>query len=182
MVTRLANYPTSTGRMPPAVSRGNHRRTRRDAGDRLLGRAPAPETRRAAPLQSDDALAADRTGNGVRDGLGSRPSTVFLLGGLDSGPEFARSSHGFLLSPDKIARLRPAHREYIAQLFAEGTLVAGGPFTDGSGALFIHAADSLAAAEGDRRCRPIPGWWCLRQLPAQPVGGRQGESGVDLRS
>jgi uncharacterized protein YciI len=50
-------------------------------------------------------------------------------------------------SPEKIAVLRPAHREYIAQLFAEGKLVAGGPFTDGSGALFIYAADSLAAAE-----------------------------------
>ncbi len=35
-----------------------------------------------------------------------------------------------------------------AELFAEGKLAAGGPFTDGSGALFIYAADSLAAAEG----------------------------------
>jgi uncharacterized protein len=39
------------------------------------------------------------------------------------------------------------HREYIAQLAAEGRLVAGGPFTDGSGGLFIYTADSLAAAE-----------------------------------
>jgi uncharacterized protein YciI len=49
--------------------------------------------------------------------------------------------------PEKVAALRPTRREYIAQLAAEGRLVAAGPFTDGSGGLFIYTADSLAAAE-----------------------------------
>jgi uncharacterized protein YciI len=35
----------------------------------------------------------------------------------------------------------------MSQLLAEGRLVAGGPFTDGSGALFIYETESLAAAE-----------------------------------
>jgi uncharacterized protein len=47
----------------------------------------------------------------------------------------------------KIAALRPAHREYMTQLLAEGRLVAAGPFTDGSGALFIYETESLATAE-----------------------------------
>ena len=45
------------------------------------------------------------------------------------------------------ALLRPAHREYMTQLHAEGRLVAYGPFADGSGALFIYEASSLSAAE-----------------------------------
>lgn len=49
--------------------------------------------------------------------------------------------------PEKIAALRPAHREYMTRLEADGRLVACGPFTDGSGALFIYETGSLAAAE-----------------------------------
>jgi hypothetical protein len=39
-------------------------------------------------------------------------------------------------SAEKTARLRPAHREYMTQLLTEGRLVAGGPFTDGSGIMY----------------------------------------------
>jgi uncharacterized protein len=49
--------------------------------------------------------------------------------------------------PEKVAALRPAHREYMTRLNADGRLVACGPFTDGSGALFIYETGSLAAAE-----------------------------------
>ena len=38
---------------------------------------------------------------------------------------------------EKVAALRPAHREYMTRLLADGRLVACGPFSDGSGALFI---------------------------------------------
>jgi uncharacterized protein len=47
----------------------------------------------------------------------------------------------------KVSELRPKHRAYMAELIAEDKLVAGGPFTDGSGALFIYDADSVEAAE-----------------------------------
>lgn len=50
-------------------------------------------------------------------------------------------------SAEKLASLRPAHRQYMSQLLAGGQLVAGGPFTDDSGALFIYEVDSVAAAE-----------------------------------
>jgi uncharacterized protein YciI len=46
----------------------------------------------------------------------------------------------------KIAAHRPAHRQYLTGLLQQGKLVAAGPFTDDSGALFIYEADSDAAA------------------------------------
>ena len=49
--------------------------------------------------------------------------------------------------PGRVAALRPAHREYMAQLHADGRLVACGPFADGSGALYIYETGSLAAAD-----------------------------------
>jgi uncharacterized protein len=48
---------------------------------------------------------------------------------------------------ERVAALRPAHREYMTRLRADGRLVACGPFADGSGALFIYEAGSLADAE-----------------------------------
>lgn len=53
----------------------------------------------------------------------------------------------YIDSAEKVARLRPAHREYMARLRADGVLVLGGPFTDGSGALFVYETASLATAE-----------------------------------
>lgn len=41
-------------------------------------------------------------------------------------------------------RVRPAHREYLAQLLADGKLVASGPFEDETGALLIYQADDEA--------------------------------------
>jgi uncharacterized protein len=46
-----------------------------------------------------------------------------------------------------VTGLRPVHRQYMAQLEAAGTLVAGGPFDDGTGALFIYETPSLGDAE-----------------------------------
>jgi uncharacterized protein YciI len=46
-----------------------------------------------------------------------------------------------------VARIRPAHRRYMAQLPTDGNLVAGGPFGDGTGALFIYEVDSLDEAQ-----------------------------------
>lgn len=38
--------------------------------------------------------------------------------------------------------LRPAHRERLAQLLAEGRLLAAGPWSDDSGALLVFLVDS----------------------------------------
>ena len=35
-------------------------------------------------------------------------------------------------------RVRPAHVEYVLRLLNDGRLVVGGPFRDGSGALFVY--------------------------------------------
>ena len=52
----------------------------------------------------------------------------------------------FVQDSQRVSALRPRHREYISQLRTQGKLVTGGPFTDGSGALFIYEVDSLGAA------------------------------------
>lgn len=56
-------------------------------------------------------------------------------------------------NPDKIAEVRPTHRQYLASLKEAGKLWASGPFTDDSGALIIYEVDSEEEArrliEGD---------------------------------
>ncbi|MQY18822.1 YciI family protein [Nocardia macrotermitis] len=41
---------------------------------------------------------------------------------------------------------RPAHRAWLNDLLAEGTVLTSGPYPDGSGALILIAADDLPAA------------------------------------
>jgi uncharacterized protein len=48
---------------------------------------------------------------------------------------------------DRIAEVRPRHREYLTVLKEQGKLFTSGPFEDDSGALIIYEADSLADAE-----------------------------------
>ena len=55
-------------------------------------------------------------------------------------------------APWRVAALRPAHREYLAWLHADGRLVACGPFTDGSGGLFIYDARNYSH-QPSRHCR-----------------------------
>jgi uncharacterized protein YciI len=51
--------------------------------------------------------------------------------------------------PDKakIAEIRPAHRQHLSALKAQGQLVACGPFTDDSGALIVYEAATREEAE-----------------------------------
>jgi hypothetical protein len=39
-------------------------------------------------------------------------------------------------------KVRPKHREYLAQLLVEGKLILSGPFADEKGALIMYEADS----------------------------------------
>ena len=53
----------------------------------------------------------------------------------------------YVQDKEKIAGMRPTHRQYLASLLANGQLVASGPFTDDSGALIVYEAPSVEAAE-----------------------------------
>jgi uncharacterized protein YciI len=48
---------------------------------------------------------------------------------------------------DKTAAVRPAHRNYLAQLYDNGQLVLAGPFADDSGALIVYEVNSVSEAE-----------------------------------
>ncbi|WP_347554202.1 YciI family protein [Robbsia sp. KACC 23696] len=52
----------------------------------------------------------------------------------------------YIKDTDKINSVRPAHREYLAKIFAEGKLLLAGPYVDGSGATIVYEADSIDAA------------------------------------
>ena len=53
----------------------------------------------------------------------------------------------------RVATFRPEHREHLAELHREGTLLLSGPLGGGPGALLVVAADSvedaLAKLDGD---------------------------------
>lgn len=55
----------------------------------------------------------------------------------------------------KITEHRPAHRQYLAQLFQQGLLAASGPFLDDSGALIIYEAKTKEEAEKILRADPF---------------------------
>jgi uncharacterized protein YciI len=48
---------------------------------------------------------------------------------------------------DKVSELRPAHRAFMSELLRQNKLVAGGPFVDGSGAIFVYEVQDLIEAE-----------------------------------
>jgi uncharacterized protein len=81
-----------------------------------------------------------------------------------------------------VTGLRPAHRQYMTELEAAGTLVAGGPFEDGSGALFIYETPSLRDAEQIVAADPysrggafehcvLREWHVIKVTPAPLTGG-----------
>lgn len=49
---------------------------------------------------------------------------------------------------DKIAEVRPRHREYLGSLKQQGKLAMSGPFEDDSGALIVYEVGSLDEARG----------------------------------
>ena len=53
----------------------------------------------------------------------------------------------YLQDKDKVAEIRPAHRQYLITLLQTGKLFASGPFMDDSGALIVYEAETLEEAE-----------------------------------
>ena len=74
---------------------------------------------------------------------------------------------------DLVALIRPTHRRYTAQLTAASKLIAGGPFSDGTGALFIYEVASLEEAHAIVADDPNP--------PAAPSHPQNPEPGTSSR-
>ncbi|MEN3609337.1 YciI family protein [Plantactinospora sp. ZYX-F-223] len=82
---------------------------------------------------------------------------------------------------DPAARLaaRPAHRELLARLHADGALLAAGPWADDSGALLLFDADEAAvrrALDVDPYYR-TPGVSVVAVRPWTPVVGGPATAG-----
>ena len=56
---------------------------------------------------------------------------------------------------EKIAVIRPQHRQYLAELRDRGQVAASGPFTDDSGALIIYEASNAEEAERFLKADPF---------------------------
>jgi uncharacterized protein len=61
----------------------------------------------------------------------------------------------YLTDPEKVQSIRPAHRQYLAQLRERGQLAVSGPFTDGTGALIVYEAENADEAEKFLRGDPF---------------------------
>lgn len=53
----------------------------------------------------------------------------------------------YIQDKEKIAAVRPVHRQYLASLKEKGQLAASGPFTDDFGALIVYEAGTKEEAE-----------------------------------
>ncbi len=53
----------------------------------------------------------------------------------------------YLQDKDKVAAIRPTHRQYLTSLLQAGKIFATGPFTDDSGALIVYEAETAEEAE-----------------------------------
>lgn len=51
-----------------------------------------------------------------------------------------------IIDQEKNKEHRPAHLAYINDLFKQGKVMAGGPFTDGQGGMVIYIADTYEEA------------------------------------
>jgi uncharacterized protein len=63
----------------------------------------------------------------------------------------------YIQNKEKIAAIRPVHRQYLASLKEKGQLAVSGPFTDDWGALIVYEAGTRDEAEkllqGDPFCQ-----------------------------
>ncbi len=52
-------------------------------------------------------------------------------------------TYGYAADPIELNQVRPTHREWLAALLTEGTLLASGPMVDRPSALLIFKAESI---------------------------------------
>lgn len=61
----------------------------------------------------------------------------------------------FKTDDPKVAEIRPAHRQYLGNLFEQGKLVLSGPFSEGGGALIVYEAATKDDAEAILKADPF---------------------------
>lgn len=61
----------------------------------------------------------------------------------------------YIADKEKIAALRPTHRQYLQSLVQQGKLAISGPFLDDYGALIVYEANSVAEAEASLKGDPF---------------------------
>ena len=60
-----------------------------------------------------------------------------------------------IVDPELNAKVRPAHLEYINQLYLQDKVVMAGPFADQRGGMVIYRADSLEEAKQLAEADPV---------------------------
>lgn len=60
-----------------------------------------------------------------------------------------------IVDQDLNAKVRPAHLDYINELYKQGKVVMAGPFTDKMGGMVIYKADSLQEAAALAQQDPV---------------------------
>jgi uncharacterized protein len=107
-----------------------------------------------AMIQADPFMAA-----GIFDTWVIRPYNAFFVSPQLLPPTQVSVKYAAIIEypndPEKIAAIRPKHREYLGSLLAAGKLPVSGPFTDDSGALIVYQAESPAAAEALLKADPF---------------------------
>lgn len=51
-----------------------------------------------------------------------------------------------IIDPEKNAKVRPAHLQYLNEWYQKGKVVMAGPFTDKQGGMVIYRAESMEEA------------------------------------
>jgi uncharacterized protein YciI len=69
---------------------------------------------------------------------------------------------------EKIAQVRPLHRQYLTGLRERGQLAAAGPFTDDGGALIIYEAATKEEAEKLLQADPFQQQGIFQRIQLRP--------------
>jgi len=145
------------------------------SGGMIVYEAESPEEVESM-LRADPFMAA-----GVFDTWKIRPYNAFFISPQLLPPTMTTVKYAAIIDypnePEKIAAIRPKHREYLSGLQAAGKLPVSGPFTDDSGALIAYEAESAEAAEALLKADPfaqagvfvkyqLRPWWVVLGNPA----------------
>ena len=74
----------------------------------------------------------------------------------------------YVADPDRLAKLRPAHRQHAKGLVDTNALLLAGPMADGSGALFIYESETREGVEKLIASDPFSAAGCFASVQIWP--------------